>query len=202
MKSRIKTFNIALAVGLVFAVLLSMVSFDACCEDLRENVFRLHIIANSDGDKDQAVKLAVRDALLRESGDLFLAADDLNTAKLLAERNVEVIEKIANETLKEYGCDYQASVSISESYFNTRVYDEYTLPAGVYNALKIELGRAEGKNWWCVLFPSICVGACMGIDETASSGGEKIAVSGEKYVVKFKIVEVYEHIKAKILGKI
>ena len=202
MKSKIKAFNIALAAALVFSILLSMVSFDACCDDLRENVFRLHIIANSDGEEDQNIKLAVRDAILRESGDLFLAADDLDSAVLLSQSNIGVLEKIANDTLAEYGCDYGASVSVADSYFNTRVYDEYTLPAGVYTALKVELGKAEGKNWWCVLFPSICVGACMGIDETASSGGEEIATFGDKYVVKFKIVEVYEHIKAKILGRI
>ena len=87
---------------------------------------------------------------------------------------------------------------VGKSYFDTRVYDEYTLPAGVYDALIIEIGEAKGKNWWCVLFPSICVGACTGLDETASENAANIAENGEKFVVKFKIVELYEDIKTKI----
>ena len=198
--SRIKAINISLAVALVFSILISLIDFDAKCEDLRENVFRLHIIANSDSEEDQQLKLKVRDAILRESESLFLSATDLESAQRSAESNIEIIEKIANDTLSANGSSDKAVVSVGKTYFDTRVYDEYTLPAGEYNALRVEIGKAEGKNWWCVLFPSICVGACVGLDETAQKGAE-IARNGDKYIVKFKIVEVYEDIKSKIFRR-
>lgn len=198
MTSKIKALNISLVFALVFSLMLSMVSFEVDCQNLRDNVFRLHIIAASDSEEDQKLKLIVRDALLRESENLFLGDNDLESAKASAEENIEIITEIANNALRENGCDDTVSVSVGKSYFDTRIYDEYTLPAGTYDALKIEIGEAEGQNWWCVLFPSICVGACSNLNESASDSAANIAENGEKYVVKFKIVEIYEEIKIKI----
>ena len=198
MKQKFKLFNIALAVGLIFSMLLSMVGFDACCQDLRDNVFRLHIIAASDSERDQQLKLSVRDSLLCESEELFLGADSLEDAILLTKENLPKIEKIAEETLSSQGCDYDVRVSVEPSFFDTRVYDDFTLPAGEYEALRVEIGPAKGKNWWCVLFPGICVGACGDLGDTAGKGGTEIAYGAEKFEVRFKIVEVYEQLKLKI----
>lgn len=195
MKSKFKIFNVSLAAALVFSVLLSMVGFDAKCENLRENVFRLHIIANSDSEADQSLKLAVRDAVLRESEALFLGADTLEGAILTARENIPLIEEIAKNTVRAEGYDYAVSVSVEDSFFDTRVYDDFTLPAGVYEALRIEIGKAQGKNWWCVLFPSICVGAAGDLSDTASDEAVKIAEGGSRFVVRFKIVEIYESVK-------
>lgn len=195
MKTKFKIFNLSLAAALIFSVLISMVSFDAKCENLRDNVLRLHIIANSDSKSDQALKLRVRDAILEESEQLFLGADTLDDAIVLTKKNIPKIEKIAKDTLKKEGYDYSVSVKVEDSFFGTRVYDDFTLPAGVYEALKIEIGEAEGKNWWCVLFPSICVGAAGDLSDTASDGAVKIAKGGSRFIVRFKIVELYETVK-------
>lgn len=200
MKSKIKILNISLVVALVFSVLLSMVDFDARCEDLRDNVFRLHIIANSDSLEDQSLKLKVRDALLRESEGVFSGADTLEDAIILASTNVDIIESVAKKTLKENGCDYPVRVSVEKSFFDTRVYDDFSLPAGVYDALRIEIGEAVGKNWWCVIFPNICVGAAGELSDTASIGAVNIATNSENFVIKFKIVELYETVKNKFIN--
>ena len=201
MNTKFKIFNVSLAAALIFSVLLSMVSFNAKCENLRENVFRLHIIANSDSKTDQQLKLKVRDAILNESDALFLGADSLEDAIALTKENVPKIEKIAKETIREEGYDYSVSVKVEESFFDTRVYDDFTLPAGVYEALRVEIGAAKGKNWWCVLFPSICVGAAGDLGDTASEDAVEIATGGSRFIVRFKIIEVYESIKNYFLRK-
>ncbi len=195
MKTKFKIFNLSLAAALIFSILISMVSFDAKCENLRDNVLRLHIIANSDSQNDQALKLRVRDAILEESEQLFLGADTLDDAIVLTKQNIPKIEKIAKDTIKKEGYDYGVSVKVEDSFFGTRVYDDFTLPAGVYEALKIEIGKAEGKNWWCVLFPSICVGAAGDLSDSASDGAVKIAKGGSRFIIRFKIVELYETVK-------
>ncbi len=197
MKKRIKIFNMALVCALVFTVLYSMVSFEAGCENLRQNVFRLHIIANSDSDGDQALKLLVRDAILRDSEELFLGADTLDEAIISAEKNIPILTGIAQNTVRDNGYDYPVTVSVNKSFFDTRVYDDFTLPAGVYDALKIEIGEAKGKNWWCVLFPTICVGAAGDLSDTAGQGAVAIAKNGSRFVMRFKIVELYETFKNK-----
>ena len=200
MKSKLKLFNISLCVALVFSILLSLVSFDASCEELRQNVLRLHILANSDSEKDQVLKLSVRDALLREGEGLFSGADTLDDAKVLAAANADTIKSIAERTLREQGSDYPVKVKVDKTFFDTRVYDDFSLPAGVYDALTLEIGNAEGKNWWCVIFPSICVGAAGDLSDTASDSAVHIAKNSQRFVIRFKIVEVYEKIKNKIFG--
>ncbi len=197
---KIKILNISLAAGLVFSILLGMTDFEACCENLRENVFRLHIIANSDSEKDQSLKLAVRDAVLREEGTLFLGADDYDGAVDIATDNIALIETVARRTVEERGFDYDVEVSVGDAFFDTRVYDDFTLPAGVYKALKIKIGKAEGRNWWCVLFPNICVGSAGKLADTATSAAAKTAQNGTDFVVKFKVVEIYETLKQKIIA--
>ncbi len=198
MKSKFKIFNVSLAFSLVFSILLSLVSFEASCEDLRKNVFRLHIIANSDSAEDQSLKLLVRDAILRESGELFLGADTLEEAIASANSNIPVITNIAQTTVRDAGYDSKVTVSVEKSFFDTRVYDDFTLPAGVYDALKIEIGEAKGKNWWCVLFPSICVGAAGDLSDTAGNSAVTVAKNSSRFIMRFKIVELYETLKNKL----
>lgn len=197
--NKIKILNISLAVGLVFSILLGMTDFEARCDDLRENVFRLHIIANSDSEEDQNLKLAVRDAVLREESTLFLGADDYDGAVDIASENTALIESIVRRTVEEKGFDCDIEVSVGDSFFDTRVYDDFTLPAGVYKALKIKIGKAEGKNWWCVLFPNICVGSAGKLTDTATTAAAKTAQNGTEFVIRFKIVEIYETLKQKII---
>ena len=190
----------AISFSLVFAILMSLACFDASCEQVRENVLRLHIIANSDSDADQKVKLSVRDSLLNEFGDLFDGATTIKEAESLAQENIEKLQQIAKQTLEQYGFDYSVKVEVAPSDFGTRVYsDRLTLPAGKYMAVRVLLGDAKGQNWWCVCFPNVCMGSvAKEVDTVLDSNGERVVKNGQKFKVKFKIVEIYEQIKAKL----
>ena len=193
MKKRIK---LSLLFGLVSAILLSMANFNVLCDDLRGNILRLHIVANSDSEQDQQLKLEIRDAVLAETSDMFTQMTDLETAKKTVGQSLETFEEIANEVIAENGFDYTAKASLEEKYFDTREYDTFTLPAGYYPSLVIELGKAEGKNWWCVVFPTVCVPAAAGdLTDSVSQESAEIATENERYVMRFKTVEIYERIK-------
>lgn len=188
----------AVLFGLLCAVFMSMANFDAACDDLRGNVLRLHIIANSDSEADQAVKLAVRDRILEETADVFENETDIKAAEKSVRENLSRFEKTTEKVLRENGFSYGAAAQIGDSYFETREYDDFTLPAGTYRSLIIRLGKAEGKNWWCVVFPAVCVPAAAPeaelSDSTAKTSAE-IAEHPQKYVMRFKTVEIYEDLK-------
>lgn len=183
--------------GLLCAVFLSFSSFNADCEELRQNVLRLHIIANSDSEADQALKLKIRDRILENSGDIFSESTTLEDAILVAEDKLPEFEKIANEVIAEDGFSYSAAAEIGDSFFETRVYDDFTLPAGTYKSLIIRVGKAEGKNWWCVIFPEICLPAAAdtSLSKTVNENGVEIAENSDRYILRFKTVEIYEEIK-------
>lgn len=121
-----------------------------------EHLLRFHVIANSDSPTDQQIKLKIRDQILRNMDPKLHQATDLDSAKKIAATNLKVIEGIANLELKKAGFPYQAKASLGEYDFPTKSYGTFVLPAGKYQAVRIQLGRAEGKNWWCVLFPPLC----------------------------------------------
>lgn len=157
---KLRRLDAALCCGLLVSMLLSpLAGFFGQCQEVRQEVLRLHILANSDSDADQAVKLRVRDAVLEETGDLFSAAGTLEEAEQAAEKNLAAIEEAARRVLEEEGCSYPVKAELARSWFGTREYGETTLPAGEYRALRLSLGEAAGKNWWCVMFPPICVPA-------------------------------------------
>lgn len=190
-----KRINLAICLGLIFAVVLNFARFDTLCNDLRQNVFRLHIIANSDSAIDQELKLSIRDAILNAKGEAFGKCENMEQAISFAEENTDEFESIAYDVIKEYGADYSIKVNIGESYFSNRVYDDFTLPAGTYEALNITIGEGKGKNWWCVCFPAVCIGASADLRESVSEDSAQIAEDGAKLEIKFKSVEIYEEIK-------
>ena len=199
MKSKVrKNIEQGILIGLICTVCLSMAHFDAACTDLKNSVLRLHIRANSDSVADQTLKLAIRDRILEQSDSVFDECVDLQTAIESVRNNSEKIENIANTVIEEYGYDYKANVSIGESYFETREYDDFVLPAGNYNSLIVNIGKAQGKNWWCVVYPTVCLPAADGkLSDSASDESSKIAQNPSRYVMKFKVVEWYEKIKQK-----
>ena len=149
-----------LAAGMLLAMLLApLAGFGVQCAQVRGEVLRLHILANSDSPADQALKLEVRDAVLEETGDLFSSAATLEEARALAEENLPAIEETAREVLAENGCSDPVHGEITQMYFSTRTYGEETLPAGEYTALRLTIGEAKGQNWWCVMFPPLCLPA-------------------------------------------
>lgn len=196
-KISFKIFNISLCFALISAIFLSLSAFDVKCEDLRQNVLRLHIIANSNSKTDQNLKLKIRDEILAQSPDLFEKATDINSAKNIAKEKLTEFEAIAEQVINNYGFDYSVSVSLDKSFFETRVYDDFTLPAGFYDSLIITVGEGNGKNWWCVIFPEICIPAASKGDltDTVSDESATVAKSQKRYKAEFKIVEIYEKIK-------
>lgn len=197
-----KNIELGVLLGLICAILLSFARFEVRCDQLRQGVLRLHIIANSDSQADQKLKLAVRDEILKSSTDIFKDCDTVEDAIITAHKNIEDISNIANSVIKQNGFDYKATSSVGDSFFDTREYEDFTLPAGTYKSLIVNLGEGKGKNWWCVVFPCVCVPTAYDaeLSDSVSEAAAKTAENGQKYVIKFKTVEIYEEIK-KIFSK-
>ena len=160
MTTKEKLLDISLLLGTAAAVLISsFAGFAKDCDALRDNTFRLHILAASDSEKDQKIKYALRDCIISDFGELFAGCTSKEDSAALAERELPMIEERANGYLKRLGCDEKAVCTVENAAFPTRSYGDTTLPAGRYDALRIVIGNGEGQNWWCVLYPSVCVGA-------------------------------------------
>lgn len=160
MKINVKILDISMLIGAAAAIIFSLgADFTKECEAMQDAAFRLHILANSDSEADQNIKYALRDYIIDDLGYIFSSADTKDGTVELAKRNLDFIETRANEFLSENGCGYTARCSVEKVEFSTRKYGDYTLPAGEYDALRIVLGEGEGRNWWCVLYPSVCLPA-------------------------------------------
>ena len=166
-------------------------------ENISQKVFRFHILANSDEEYDQNLKLMVRDELLCYSNSLFNNCSNVDEAILIAKENVSNFNHITKEVILENGYDYSVKTYVTKEYFNTRVYDNYTLPAGLYDSLKVVIGSGEGHNWWCVMFPAVCLSSSADDFGDYLNEDEK-ALIDDKYIIKFKAIEMYESIKNKI----
>lgn len=197
-----KNIELGVLFGLVCAIVLSFARFDARCNELRQGVLRLHIVANSNSNIDQNLKLAVRDEILKNSTEIFKDCHTVDDAIITANNSIQAINEIANNIIKQNGFDYASSVSVGDRYFNTREYDTFTLPAGTYKSLVVDLGEARGENWWCVVFPCVCVGSATDadLDDAVSGDAANTAENADKYEIKFKTAEIYEKIK-KIFSK-
>ena len=164
-----------------------------------DNVLRLHVLANSDSSEDQALKLEVRDRILEETATLFKDCKTKDEAREAVESNLDKIREIAEQTVREAGYDYSVSVSLGEEEYPTKNYEECCFPAGEYLSLRVMIGEAEGENWWCVLFPPLCIDAAGESREVFAEVGltdEQYSFITEtdnpKYKVRFKLLEVIE----------
>ncbi len=188
-------FRISVALGLIISVVVfNFTAFARDCREIRKNTLRLHVIANSDSEEDQALKLLVRDRILKETGDLFLNSQDKDESISLAKENMELIISAAKDEILKAGKDQEVTAEICEMFFETRVYGDVTMPAGRYNALRVKIGESKGKNWWCVLFPPLCLPSCTADDE-ALALLEPVSRENANFKVKFYFVEVLERIK-------
>ncbi len=168
--------------------------------EIYDKTLRLHIPANSDSAEDQGLKLKVRDAVIEVMREPLSDCKTKEAATEVARRMMPVIKATADKVIAENGKSYKAEVTVTEEYYPKKEYEGITLPAGTYTSLKIELGEAEGKNWWCVLFPQVCTGTAEAKTVLAEVGftANQIRLlteqeSGE-YTVKFKIVEIIERL--------
>lgn len=197
-----KSIKIFVPLFLIFAFLFSYITpFINTSEQISEEVFRLHILANSDSREDQELKLKVRDDILAAGEKLFKTSSSLEETIELCKKNLDFFQNTAENCLKETGSAYGVKVYVDKEYFNTREYEEFTLPSGIYNALKIEIGQGKGHNWWCVMFPAICLSGVTDdeLNNYLSEDEQKLIYSDSKYEIRFKIVELYEKVKSKLL---
>ena len=183
--------------GLFCAVLFSMLGFTAVCESIPDEVLRLHILANSDSEADQALKLRVRDRLLEESASLMDGASTREEALAAVETILPALREAAQDEVYRAGYSYPVTAELTEMYFPTREYEDVTLPAGRYEALRVAIGEGEGHNGWCVLFPALCLPAAQ---DSAALGdvlsAEQLGVVEGGYEVRFKAVELYEQLRS------
>ncbi len=175
-------------------------------ERLNQELIRLHVVAASDSAEDQAAKLHVRDAVLQSLEEGLRQTADVEAAKAYIQENLPKIQRAANLALAEAGVDAQAVVSFCRERFETRAYNTFTLPAGVYESLRIVIGPGKGHNWWCVAFPSLCLPATSsGFQKAAQTAGfpESLthALAGEEpYSVRFYLLDVMGRLENALLA--
>lgn len=192
----------ALVCGFVLAALCSFFPFAAACGQLPQDVVRLHVVANSNGAEDQAVKLLVRDAVLEEAARWYQGAGSMEEASSRLCTHLQSIAGAARQVLGEQGMGYSATAQMTEMYFPTRDYGDFRLPAGRYRTLRVTLGEGAGKNWWCVVFPSLCLPAATQEEAllTLPEGERQVVEGGQDVQVKLKAVELWESLREWLRG--
>ena len=186
-----------MALATILALSLCYVARCAATQrQLASKLIRLHVVANSDSQEDQRVKLEIRDAVLARVEELTADCSDVQSAKACLSQNLPALEAAAEEALQRAGHGESVAVSLGRENFPTRYYDTFTLPAGPYTSLRVSIGEGSGHNWWCVVFPSLCVAAtCDEWEEAAEAGAftdaesRFIAGGEEEYELKFKTLE-------------
>lgn len=195
-RQRLRRWELALMLGIAFAALIGP-WLGAQRAELAQKVVRLHVVANSDREEDQALKLQVRDAVLRQVEPLLRDKDRAESLAILRDTLPE-LGQTAADTVARAGYRYPVRLSVEEAWFPTKEYQDFALPAGTYTALRVELGEARGKNWWCVVFPPLCLGS---VTQQAAQAGftqdELGLITGEDegYVIRFKLMEWWEELK-------
>ena len=190
-----KRLEISVLLAFVFSVLLSMTALNTECAEIRSSVLRMHVLANSDSEEDQALKLQVRDRLLEISREIYSHAATREEAVRQTNAHLQLLQEEAQKVVALRGYDYRVSVALENSYFTTRTYGDVTLPAGNYQALRVVIGEGEGHNWWCVMFPPLCISAASEDEAQLSevlTPEQMELVETDGYEVRFKCVELYE----------
>ncbi len=181
--------------AVVLCIIFSAAGFCGACNDIEDRLLRFHIIANSDSKEDQTLKLKVRDEVTKYTDKLFADCHSKSQAVSMTRDNLSSIEAYAQEVVNKEGYDYHVDAALTKMHFDTRVYDDFTLPAGTYDALRIVIGNGGGHNWWCVLYPSVCVSAAKkDIGSALSEGETDIVKNSDRYIVKFKLIEWFEEV--------
>ena len=206
-----KKYLLLLIVSVAFLLLSAYSYVNAVSNNLADSVFRLHVIANSDSEEDQNLKYKVRDSLIEYMNTL---TNDMNTKDdviKIAKEHIQDFKNIAQNVVKENGYDYEVNVEIGNFSFPTKTYGDISFPAGFYDALKVEIGKAEGQNWWCVMFPPLCfVDVTSGVVPEESKENLEENLGDEEYSIisdtdengitsiKFKLIEFFENIGTKL----
>ena len=202
----IKRFLIVLILFSFFIFISAASYVNAVSEDIAQSVFRLHVIANSDSKEDQDLKYKVRDKVLEYMNEISKNCSSKEEVILLAEEHKEEFKKVAENAIKQNGYDYEVNIKIGNFDFPTKTYGDISLPAGEYDALRIEIGEAKGQNWWCVMFPPLCfVDVTSGVVPDESKEIMKENLNDEEYNLisdkessdiqfKFSLIEFFKGI--------
>ena len=187
-------FVFVLAFGVV-----SVARFAQACAEVRSDVLRLHVVAASDSPKAQQLKLKVRDALLQQGSEAFSGTVTAADAVRVITPQIGALEQTAERVLRQNGCEDAVKITVQKEFFNTRCYENFTMPAGVYTAVRVNIGAAQGHNWWCVMFPPLCLPAA---SRTEAEGyftpdERRVITASPRYEPRFKIVEWIEQLKNK-----
>lgn len=189
----VKRILLSLAAGLLAAGIAAMswnlAQVGQQREGLTQSVLRLHIVADSDDPQDQAVKLAVRDALVSEYGQTLSQAESLEQAQELAGRLLPQMLDTARQTVAAQGCTLPVTGEVGELSFPAVSYEGYTLPAGEYQAVRIQLGEGQGHNWFCVLYPAVCLDSSVALEEGMSSQQKEMLTHPEDYEIRFALLD-------------
>lgn len=201
MDRSLKKWEISLLFGVLFALVVSGWLLGEQ-QMLRERVVRLHVIANSDSPRDQAIKLAVRDRILAKAETLYDSDTTRSEALQILSQNLSELERVGQLAAAEWDCDDPVRACVEECWFPTKEYDGFALPAGEYTALRVVIGDGDGQNWWCVAFPPLCLGAASEtMEQAVETGGfteeQAALMTGESqgYVLKFKSLELLGNLK-------
>jgi stage II sporulation protein R len=195
---KLRLIEVSMVVGIVLTLAVScLVEVKSTYDDLRQNVLRMHILANSDNPQDQELKLKVRDALLERSEEIFGECETIEDAEVQASQSLELIQSIAEDVVAENGYDYPVTAELTNMQFDDRTYDSIVMPSGYYDTVRITIGNAEGHNWWCVMYPAMCVSTYVKDEPTNAEDyfdGDTLEVleNHEKYQLKLKCVEWFE----------
>ena len=201
---RLKRVEIVLMVAAALVLMSGALALQTQ-DQLADKVVRLHVLANSDSEEDQSLKLRVRDRVLERATELLEQSADRQEAEALLRGNLLELENLAAEEIAAAGYDYPVTAELTDTTFPTREYDGFTLPAGEYLALRIVIGEGAGQNWWCVVFPPLCTTASADVPASALAAGltqEDVNLITEEpgYVLKFKTVELWERLRAALEG--
>ena len=204
MKNFLKITFILLVLLSIYIFICAYSYVNAISSNLKDGVFRLHVIANSDSEEDQNLKYLVRDNLIKYMNELCKNCSTKDEVIEIAKENQDNFKQIAIDTIKNEGFSYSVDIEIGNFEFPTKNYGDISLPAGFYDALRIKIGEAKGQNWWCVMFPPLCfVNVSTGVVSEESKEKLKNNLSEEEYQIisdtessnftfKFKLIEFFE----------
>ena len=204
-RDRLRRWELALLLAAAVSALWGT-RLDAEQAALAERVVRLHVLANSDSEEDQALKLKVRDAVLARAAEALEGTESREEACRRLTDILPELEKTAKAVISANGYDYGVRAELAETAFPTKDYNGFSLPAGEYLALRVLIGEAAGQNWWCVVFPPLCTAAASDVPAVALDAGltdrevALITEADEGYVLKFKSVELWQALKARLKG--
>jgi stage II sporulation protein R len=213
----VKITAVMAATVLVAMIILSISYSEDVNKGLADNLIRLHVIANSDSVEDQAIKNRVRDAILNYMKEQLRKSKDLEETNYIINKNISEIEELSNAEILKQGKDYSVKAMLGSYPFPTKSYGDVTLPAGYYQALRVVIGKGEGNNWWCVLFPPLCfVDATHGtvpddvkkdLQKSLTAEEYRIIMSADSnddmpIRIRFKVVELFQNSRIKFAGMI